>query len=29
MVQWALDRYVEEWKRQAALWLTPGTSSPQ
>lgn len=23
MVQWALDQYVEAWKRQAALWLKP------
>lgn len=29
MVQWALDRYVDEWKRQAAVWLAPvAASSP-
>ena len=28
MVQWALDRYVESWKRQASLWLKPDTGSP-
>jgi len=27
MVQWALDRYVESWKRQASLWLKPDTGS--
>ncbi|OUM97793.1 MAG: hypothetical protein BAA02_04940 [Paenibacillaceae bacterium ZCTH02-B3] len=28
MVQWALDRYVDSWKRQASLWLKPDRVRP-
>jgi len=28
MVQWALDQYVDEWKRLAAMLLKPEPAAP-